>query len=158
MDFSACVTLYKDFIKQSSSNDRQLLNVAAHNSNDGNAGNENLNLEVKDRWYELSEWKLLSGDQQKKFSAMRLKRKRGEDRGNGGGGRRGGKDSKSATRKVAKLEKKIKNQQRQLAAFNSKSSDMEESDSSSEEVDDPNRKHSALTRQGKKQKKVKFVK
>ena len=150
-DFSACVTLYKDFVKQDTLNKKQELGIASMGTDLDKKVSFATKLE--DRFYLPEEWKDLPDSDKDAVRKMRAARK-----GKAGyAWQKGkGKDAKFKS-KVAKLEKKIKHQKRQLAAFNTASKDDGSDDDSSGGTADgatSNRGHSALTRQsGKRSKK-----
>ena len=54
-DFDGCVTLYKDFLKQSRADNRQLLGIAASSTNN-DSGNKSITLSPEDRYYDLNDW------------------------------------------------------------------------------------------------------
>lgn len=151
-DFAACVTLYKDFVKQDTQNKKNELGIAAVGA-DLNKKVSFAN-KLEDRFYLPEEWKDLSDSDKDKVRAMRATRKNKAGYANW----RGGKDEKKYKSKVAKLEKKIKHQKRQLSALNTASKDDgsgNDSDSSSgggEDGKTSNAKHSALTRQTRRKK------
>ncbi len=145
VDFSRCVTLYKDFVKQSVQTTKVQLGIAAMSINDGGRGTG------EDCWYTFDEWRALPKDQQAMIRKARAdcKKKKGGKTPPKGGPKTGRKFGS-----VQKLKDKVKNQKRQLAAMHAaaKSASAEtdgdamESDSGS---DSDQRKHSALTHQGK---------
>ena len=53
--FDGCVTLYKDYVKQSSAYDRQLIDIAESISNNF-SGNKIVKVSPEDRYYESNEW------------------------------------------------------------------------------------------------------
>ena len=152
-DFAACVTLYKDFVKQDTQNKKNELGIAAVGA-DLNKKVSFAN-KLEDRFYLPEEWKDLSDSDKDKVRAMRATRKNKAGYANWRGGK---KDEKKYKSKVAKLEKKIKHQKRQLSALNTASKDDgsgNDSDSSSgggEDGKTSNAKHSALTRQKRRKK------
>lgn len=151
-DFPGCVTLYKDFIKQQGMNERQSLNISQVGTGGGGGGG---NVVVEDRYYEREEWDKLSASQRAEVSKIRKARATSQNKGGGGGGR----EKKFSKSHVAKLEKKVKSQRRQLSAMNAQKRPAEKEDSgqsdseSSEEQN--NRGHNSLTRQRKTKKKKK---
>ena len=58
-DFDGCITLYKDFVKQSSADDRQLLGIEASSSNDV-GGNKSVAFSPEYRYYDSNDWYKLS--------------------------------------------------------------------------------------------------
>ena len=58
-DFDGCVTLYKDFVKQSIVDDRQLLGILVSSSNYA-SGNKSVTFAHEDRYYDSSEWYVIS--------------------------------------------------------------------------------------------------
>jgi hypothetical protein len=73
VDFSHCVTLYKDFVKQSSQTTKAQLGFAAMSVNDGGRGTG------EDCWYTLDEWRALPKDEQATIRKARAdcKKKKG---------------------------------------------------------------------------------
>ena len=58
-DFEGCITLYKEFVKQLSADDRKLLGIAAEIiNNDG--GTKSVTFTPEDRYYDSNEWYTLS--------------------------------------------------------------------------------------------------
>ena len=53
-DFYGCVTLYKDFVKQSSADDSQLLGIVASSSNDA-SGKNSFVFAPEDRYFDSNE-------------------------------------------------------------------------------------------------------
>ena len=58
VDFSRCVTLYKDFVKQSTQTTKAQLGIAAMSVGDGGRGTG------EDRWHTLDKWRALPEDKQ----------------------------------------------------------------------------------------------
>lgn len=150
VDFDKSVTLYKDFVKQAVQ-EKQALGIAA-------LGVDGKPIAIEDKWYEGDVWASLSPDEQAKVKKLRGERKRQAKGGSSNNNQGGGGKTKSYKKQVAKLEKKVKNQKRQLAALNAKKEEASDSevasDSESVESEQNQRNHSALTRQ-KKAKKAK---
>ena len=145
-DFARCVTLFKDFVKQNAQTANAQLGIAALNVNDGGGGGRS---KGEDRWYTMDEWRALPEDEQATIRKTRSDRKKKS------GGKTSPKGGPKTNRKgVQKLKDKVQNQKRQLAAMHAAAKattdnaggDAMESDSGS---DGDQRKHSALTRQGK---------
>ena len=146
-DFDKCVTLGKDFIKQS---DGQLeLKVAAVHSggdkSDSSGTGKGAVRDIADRYYKKEEYKRLSTKQNGKLYELRKKRKKGVTF----------KDSASTSprKKISALKAKNAALEAKIAKLESKAdqgSDMEVSDEDSEQKPSGNRSHSALTRQKKR--------
>ena len=64
-DFDRCVNLYKDFVKESSTDARQLLGIAESISNDAN-GNKSVLFAPEERYYDSNKWYALSKRNKKK--------------------------------------------------------------------------------------------
>jgi len=144
-DFARCVTLFKDFVKQTAQFTNAQLGIAAMSVNNGGGKSRG-----EDRWYTMDEWRALPEDEQATIHKTRADRKK-----KSGGTKTTPKGGPKTTQKgVQKLKDKVQNQKRQLAAIdaavnsatNNVDGDAMESDSGS---DSDQRKHSALTRQGK---------
>jgi hypothetical protein len=144
-DFARCVTLFKDFVKQNAQTTNAQLGIAALNVNDGGGGKS----KGEDHWYTMEKWRALPEDEQATIRKTRSDRKKKS------GGKTPPKGGPKTNRKaVQKLKDKVQNQKRQLAsmhaavksAIDDTNGDAMESDSGS---DSDQRKHSALTRQGK---------
>jgi hypothetical protein len=146
-DFARCVTLFKDFVKQTVQTSNAQLGIAAMSVNDGGGKSKG-----EDRWFTMDEWRALPEDEQAsicKTHADRKKKSGGKNPPKGGPkpGRKFGSGL------VQKLKDKVQNQKRQLAAMhvaaksaaNDVGGEAMESDSDS---DGDQRKHSALTCQG----------
>ena len=58
-DFDRCVTLCKDFVKQSSADNRQLLGIAESSSNNARK-NKGVTFAPRDQYYDSNEWYALS--------------------------------------------------------------------------------------------------
>jgi hypothetical protein len=146
VDFARCVTLFKDFVKQTAQTSNAQLGIAAMSVNDGRGKSKG-----EDRWFTMDEWRALPEDEQaaiRKTRADRKKKSGGKKAPKGGPKPKG----KTGAGSFQKLKDKIQNQKRQLAAMNAAAKpsakdddDVMESESDS---DDDQRKHSALTRQG----------
>ena len=145
-DFARCVTLFKDFVKQTAQTSNAQLGIAAMSVNDGGGKSKG-----DDRWYTLDEWRALPKDEQATIRKTRADRKK-----KSGGTKKTPKGGPKTIRKSGsfqKLKEKIQNQKRQLASMHAAAKsatddvggEAMESDSGS---DDDQRKHSALTRQG----------
>ena len=145
-DFARCVTLFKDFVKQTAQTSNAQLGIAAMSINDGGGKSKG-----DDRWYTLDEWRALPEDEQATIRKTRADRKK-----KSGGTKKTPKGGPKTIRKSGsfqKLKEKIQNQKRQLASMHAAAKsatddvggEAMESDSGS---DDDQRKHSALTRQG----------
>ena len=145
-DFARCVTLFKDFVKQTAQTTNTQLGIAAMSVNNGGGKSKG-----KDRWYNLDKWRALPKDKQATICKTRAdcKKKSGGKNPPKGGPKTGHKFAGS----VQKLKDKVQNQKRQLAAMHATAKsatddvggDAMESDSGS---DGDQRKHSALTCQG----------
>ena len=145
-DFVKCVTLYKDFIKQS---DGQLeLKVAAVHSGgeklDGGGSEKGAVRDITDWYYKKEEYKKLSTEQKQKLYELRKERKKGvtfEDSA-----------STSPRKKISALKAKNAALEAKIAKLESKTdqgSDMEVSDDDPEQKSSGNRNHSVLTWQKK---------
>ena len=146
-DFDKCVTLYKDFIKQS---DGQLeLKVAAVHSGGeksvGGGSGKGAIRDITDRYYKKGEYKKLSTKQKQKLYELRKKRKKG------------GTFEDSASifprKKISALKAKNAALEAKITKMECKSyqgSDMEVSNDDSKQKPSGNRNHSALTRQKKR--------
>ena len=147
--FDRCVTLYNEFVKQSSEDGRQSLGIAASSTNNA-IGNKSVTSPLKDCYYDSNEWYTLSKNEKDKVLKAHSNRnggkkstKSGLQHNSGGGSKNGHVKRKS---KITMLEKKVRNQKRHILVFNTAAkpgSDDEESDGS--EKEDVNRKHSSLT-------------
>jgi hypothetical protein len=144
-DFARCVTLFKDFVKQSAQVNRAQLGIAAMTVTPGGQ-----QAKGEDRWYSIDEWRALPEDEQATIRVARAARKKtggGKNPSKGGPKKKGGQQSFGS---VKKLKDKIKNQKRQLAVMNAarKNDGAADDDAMSEASSDGDqRKHSALTRQ-----------
>ena len=126
--FDRCVTLYKDFIKQSEGQlDMNVSTVKQDKPQDKQKGKKKVSYDTKvvDRYYKREEYQKLTADQKYKLRQLRLKRKHGSDD------------------KIASLEAKIA----ALEVENGKKSEDGSAPGSDEDKSDGNRDHSALTRQ-----------
>jgi len=146
VDFVRCVTLFKNFFKQTAQTTNAQLGIAAMSVNDGSGKSKG-----DDRWYTLDEWCALPEDKQATICKTRADCKK-----KSGGTKKTPKGGPKKIRKfgsVQKLKEKVQNQKHQLAAMHAavKSAtddvggEAMESDSGS---DDDQRKHSTLTCQG----------
>ena len=138
-DFARCVTLFKDFVKQSAQVTHAQLGIVAMTVMPGAKG--------KDRWYSIEEWRALPEDEQAMIQEARATRKKkgGGKNPSKGGPLKGGQQQYGS---VKKLKDKIKNQRRQLAVMNAarKDGSAVNDDAMSDAGSDGNqRKHSALT-------------
>jgi hypothetical protein len=146
-DFDKCVTLYKDFIKQS---DGQLeLKIAAVHfggeKSDGSGSGKSAVKDITDRYYKKEEYKKLSTEQKQKLFELRKKRKKGVTFDDS--------TTTSPRKKISALKAKNAALEAKIAKLESKTeqgSDMEMSDDDSEQKPSGNRSHSALTRQKKR--------
>ena len=146
VDFAHCVTLFKDFVKQSVQTTNAQLGIAAMSINDGGRS------KGEDRWYTLDEWSALPEDDQATIRKACADRKKKGGKTPPKGGPKTGRKFGSGS--VQKLKDKVQNQKCQLAAMHAAANivskdtggDAMESDSGS---DADQRKHSALTCQGK---------
>jgi len=138
-DFARCVTLFKNFVKQSAQTMQAQLGIAALSvTPDGGRA------KGKDRWYSINEWKALPKDEQAIIQQARADRKKK------GGGKNPSKSGPKKGRQfgsVKKLKDKIKNQKRQLAVMNAaaKAGAADDDTMSASGSDGDQRKHSALT-------------
>ena len=146
VDFARCVTLFKDFVKQTVQTTNAQLGIAAMSINDGGGGKS----KGEDCWYTLDEWRALPEDEQAPIRKTRADRKKKSGRKKTP---KGGPKTIHKFGSVQKLKEKVQNQKRQLAAMHATAKsatddvggEAMESDSGS---DDDQRKHSALTCQG----------
>jgi hypothetical protein len=109
-DFARCITLFKDFVKQTAQITNAQLRIAAMSVNDGGGGKS----KGEDRWYTLDEWCALPEDEQATIRKTRADRKKKS------GGKKTPKGGPKTIRKgssVQKLKEKVQNQKRQLAAM-----------------------------------------
>ena len=152
-DFDRCVTIYKDFAKQSSADDRQLLGITTLSLNEA-SGNKSVSFDPEELYYDSNEWYALNKSDKDKLLQALSDRNGGKKASklvgyyNPGVGRNNGQGKWKS--KIVMLEKKFKNHKIQLSVLNTSAkpaSDNEESDDS--EKEDRNRKHSVLTRKGK---------
>ena len=136
-DFQACVTLYKDFIKQSDKKGTTTLTIAklAHIP----ANKRPRDGEVEDRYYTKAEYDALKPEQKKSLALKRLKR--GHKPGSKSSTATGGKsDINKLTKTIAALSKKVD------ALPGAEDADAEEEN---ETKSQSNRTNAALTRQKK---------
>ena len=141
-------------MKQSRADDRKSLGIAESSTN-STSGNKIVTFSTEDHYYDSNEWYALSkNDKDKVPKACRninLGKKSTNSVGQfdwGGGGIKNGHGEWKS--KISTLEKKVRNQKRQLSVFitvDKPDSDDEESDGS--EKEDGNRNHAALTCQVK---------
>jgi hypothetical protein len=144
-DFPCCITLFKDFVKQTAQTTNAQIGIAAMSVNDGGGKGKG-----KDRWYTLDEWRALPEDEQATIRKTRADRKK---KSGGKNPPKGGPKTNHKFGSVQKLKDKVQNQKRQLAAMhattksatNDVGGEAMESDSGS---DGDQHKHSTLTRQG----------
>ena len=144
-DFACCVTLFKDFVKQTAQTTNAQLGIAAMSVSDGGGKGKG-----KDCWYTLNEWSPLPEDKQATICKTRADRKKKS------GGKNPPKSSPKTNHKfglVQKLKDKVQNQKRQLAAMHAatKSATDDVGGEAMESVsgsDGDQRKHSAMTCQG----------
>jgi hypothetical protein len=143
-DFSRCITLFKDFVKQSAQVARAQLGIAAMTVTPGGGQTKG-----EDRWYSIDEWRALPKDEQatiREARAARKKKGRGKHPSKGGS-KKGGPQQFGS---VKKLKDKIKSQKCQLAVMNAarKNGEAADDDTMSEAGSDGDqRKHLVLTRQ-----------
>jgi hypothetical protein len=146
-DFDKCVTLYKDFIKQSDGQ-LELKIVAVHSDGeklDGSGSIKGAVRDITDRYYKKEEYKRLSTEQKQKLYELRKKRKKGVTFNDS--------TTTSPRKKISALKAKNAALEAKISRLESKSeqgSDMEVSDDDSEQRPSGNRNHSALTRQKKR--------
>ena len=148
MDFACCITLFKDFVKQTAQTTNAQLEISAMSVNNGRGKKKS-----KDRWYTITmdKWCALPKDEQATIGKTRAdcKKKPGGKTPPKGGPKPGRKFGL-----VQKLKDKVQNQKCQLAAMHATAKsatdnvggDAMDSDSGS---DGDQRKHSVLTFQGK---------
>ena len=146
MDFSCCITLYKDFVKQFAQTMNAQLGIADMSVDDGGRSKGD------DCCYTLDEWCALPEDKQamiRKARADCKKKKRGKTppKSSPKPGHKFG------SKHVQKLKDKVQNQKHQLAAMHAAAKFSKEADGDAMESDSDSkgnqRKHSALTHQGK---------
>jgi hypothetical protein len=142
-DFARCVTLFKDFVKQSAQLAHTQLGIAAMTMTPGGG-----QAKGKDRWYSIEEWRALPEEEQATIqeACAARKKKGGGKNPSKGGPKKGGHQQFGS---VKKLKDKIKNQKRQLAVMNATRKDGGADDDAMSDAgsDGDQRKHSALTRQ-----------
>jgi hypothetical protein len=143
-DFARCVTLFKDFVKQSAQVARAQLGIAAMTVTPGGG-----QAKGEDRWYSIDEWRALPKDEQATIrEAPAARKKKGGGKNPSKGGPKKGGLQKFGS--VKKLKDKIKNQKRQLAVVNGVRKNGEAADDvtmSEAGSDGDQRKHSALIHQ-----------
>jgi len=145
VDFRRCVTLFKDFVKQTAQTTNAQLGIADMSVNNGGGKSKG-----EDRWYTLEKWCALPKDEQATI------RKTCADRKKKSGGKKTPKGGPKTIRKfgsVQKLKEKVHNQKCQLAAMHAAAKSATgdvggEAMESNSGYGDDQRKHSALTRQG----------
>jgi hypothetical protein len=142
-DFARCVTLFKDFVRQSAQLAHTQLGIAAMTMTPGGG-----QAKGKDRWYSIEEWRALPEEEQATIqeACAARKKKGGGKNPSKGGPKKGGHQQFGS---VKKLKDKIKNQKRQLAVMNATRKDGGADDNAMSDAgsDGDQRKHSALTRQ-----------
>ena len=69
-DFDGCIIFYKDFLKQSSADDRQSLGIASESTNNASC-NKSVMFSTEGRYYESNEWYTLSKNKKYKFLKLR---------------------------------------------------------------------------------------
>ena len=142
-DFDECVTLYKDFLKQLSADDRKSLGIAASRTNNA-SGKKSVKFTPEHHYYDSNEWYMPSKNDKEKVLTAGSNRNGGKNSTKSGGKSTsgGGINNGKWKSKISMLEKKVKNQKRQLLVFNTADkpgSNDEESDGSEKEYG--NRKH-----------------
>ena len=114
-DFYRCVTLYKDFLKQSSVDDWYLL-VIADSSPNNSSGGKGVSFVPEDRYYNYNEWYALSKSNKDKVLKLHSSRNGGNGHSNSGGHSKlgvGGNNSQGKWKsKIAIIENKVKHQKR----------------------------------------------
>jgi hypothetical protein len=142
-DFTRCLTLFKDFMKQSAQLAHAQLGIAAMTMTPGGG-----QAKGEDRWYSIEEWCALPEDEQATIREARAARKKkgGEKNPSKGGPKKGGQQPFGSGKK---LKDKIKNQRRQLAIMKASRKDGAADDDTTSDAgsDGDQCKHSALTRQ-----------
>ena len=119
-DFDKCVALYKNFVKQSSTDDIQSLGIAVSITKNA-SGNKSVTFPPEDRYYESNTWCLLSNNEKEKVLKARSNRNGGKNstklggQPNSGGGSNNGHGKWKS--KISMLEKKVRNQKRQMLVF-----------------------------------------
>ena len=126
-NFSTASNAYRDYERLiGGNNDRNVSGVGTHGGGRGSGSSL-----VEDRWYTDDEFNQLSKEQKEALNDLR-KGQTGGDKGDKGG--KGGKSSKAiADKKVAKLQKKISNQKRELKALKQKNRDLQADDGDDDE-------------------------
>jgi hypothetical protein len=165
-DFDACVTLYQDFIKQTSkAKSSPTIGISEFKTSAGLGSKRKQHDIVEDRYYTKSEYATLTGEQKKALAERRLQR--GHKPGSKGGGRNNHKpshskgttsvlkDLKAVKRGVAQLTKHIKKDDEDDDKSTTLSTDSSASASEAttkKQSNKSNRNHTALTRQSKRSK------
>jgi hypothetical protein len=110
-DFARCVTLFKDFVKQTLQTLNAQLGIAVMSVNDGGGRSKG-----EDRWFTMDEWCALPEDEQASIrkTCGDRKKKSGGNTPPKGGPKTGHKFGPGS---VQKLKDKVQNQKRQLAAM-----------------------------------------
>ena len=114
-DFDGCVTLYKEFVKHSSTNDRQSLGItAARTKNYG--GTKSVTFSPEGSYYNSNEWYALSKKYKDKVLKACSNRIVGDNSTKSGGqpNSGGGDNNRKWNSKIAIPEKKVRKQKRQL--------------------------------------------
>jgi len=109
-DYARCVTLFKDFVKQTAQTTNVQLGIAAMSVNDNGRGKS----KGEDCWYTLDEWRALPEDEQATIRKTRADRKK---KSNGKKTPKGGPKTIRKFSLVQKLKENVQNQKRQLAAM-----------------------------------------
>lgn len=143
-NFEKCVTLYKDFIKQSGSGRSDNRRVAEVRSKGGSGDND----DVEDRYYSKEEYKKLPSSAKLKLKRLREGRSEGRSEKKRGPTSEPRKKIKKLERQRLKDQRTIKKLRSQLKMDETDNGSAESSDESEEEMI-TNRNHSALTRQSK---------
>ena len=130
--FDRCVTLYNDFVKQSSVNDRQSLGIAATSTNNS-GGTKSVTFSPQYLYYNLNEWYALSNNDKDKVLKARSNTNGGKKSAKSGGqpNSGGGDNNGKWKSKISMLEKKVRNHKSRLSYFNTSDKpgpDDEESD------------------------------
>ena len=115
------MTLYKDFVKQSITDDIQSLGIEESSTNNV-SGNKSVTFPPTDRYYDSMEWYALSKNDKANVLKERINinggkksTKSGEHYNSGGGCNN---EQWKLKYKIAMLENKVRNQKRQLSVFN----------------------------------------
>ena len=143
--FDGCMTLYKDFFKQSSVNDRQSLGIVESSTKDA-SGIKSVAFSPKDHYYDSNAWYTLSKSDKDKAvkarSGINVLRKASKSGGhyNSWGGRNNGQGKCKSN--ILMLEKKVRNQKRLMLVFNTAANPgLDDDDSYDSDKEDGNRKH-----------------